>query len=342
MKKFLRPRHIILILLCALILLVRFIPHGGETYARYVYPYLSMVLSWISSFVFFSLDEWIVVVGVFCMIMYPLYARSKHKKALAILGVEVEAMIWVTVWFYLGWGLNYHRDSFYERLQVSPKSVDKSDFISFLNTYTDSLNATYVVVDSLDKNHIYTEIKRLYSMLPEEYGLTKPQDFQKPKALAFNSLYSSVLVKGYMGPFANESHLNEQLFNDEYAFIYAHELAHLLSVSNEAESNYWAYTVCTKSEDRVIRYSGYYGIFPNVVRNAQSILSENEYDEWIKSVDPRVLESRTLENRYWLSHYSPLLNDIQGWMFNALLKGNGISDGIKNYDQVLSMIMSTI
>jgi len=334
-------RKTVLLALIVLVLLVRVIPHWGEFYARYVYPVSSAVLSWISSFVFFSLDEWIAVIGVFCLISYPVYAHSHHKKAWDIVKTEAEAVGWIFVWFYMGWGLNYHRDSFFERAHVSPKSVDKEEFMSFLNSYTDNLNKNYVDVDTIDKTYIVTEIQRLYSQLPEEYGLSKPKAYQTPKALAFNFIYSAAGVGGYIGPFADETHVNSQTFNDKYAFIYAHELSHLLSISNEAEAHYWAYTVCSTSSDKVIRYSGYYGILGNVIRNARNILTDEEYEAWLKSVNSRIIANHDHEIDFWRSQRMTLIDDFQTFLFNALLKGNGISSGIINYDEVLSMIIAT-
>lgn len=43
----------------------------------------------------------------------------------------------------LGMGMNYFRDSFFERAEVTPCSYDEQRFKQFLAVYTDSLNSTY-------------------------------------------------------------------------------------------------------------------------------------------------------------------------------------------------------
>lgn len=341
--KKLNIRQKVLLSLVAAILFVRFTPHAGEIYSRYVYPAISATLSALSSVVSFSLDEWIVIITLLSMVAYPFLAKQKSKRHR--LFVEIEIVMWMTVWFYLGWGLNYYRDSFFTRLHPDNSQPaakpSKADFQAFLTDYTDSLNANYTVVQTINKDSIVAHIKSLYHNIPTSFGLTKPVDYQHPKAVAFNWLYSSVGVLGYMGPFADESHLNQQLLPVQFAYTYAHELAHLLSVSSEAEANYWAYTVCTKSQQRNIRYSGYFGLLPNVYRNARSILNDEEFKAWRSTINPRIIAQREQLQDFWHSQYSPLLADIQDALFNALLKSNKIPDGKANYDQAISMILAT-
>ena len=86
---------------------------------------------------------------------------------------------------------------------------------------------------------IEQKIKPVYAEVPDKYGLTRPESFQHPKQSFCNALYSGVGVLGYMGPFFDESHVNHELLPVQLPFTYAHELAHLLGVSSEAEANFW-------------------------------------------------------------------------------------------------------
>lgn len=333
-------RRTTLVLLLLFIFIVRLVPHLGEWYAVSVYPCLSAALSWLSAAVPFSLDEWIVVFAFIFMVIYPFYAHRKGRKWKHAVAADAEMVGWIVVWFYLGWGMNYFRDSFYERAGIKPIKVDKQEFKDFLIEYTDSLNATYIGINTVDEESIRREIKGIYCNVAAHYSLCKPHDYQQPKTVVFNWLYSFVGVLGYMGPFADESHLNQQLFPVQYPFTYAHELAHLLSISSEAEANYWAYQTCTHSTDRFIRYSGYYGLLPNVYRNAMGILSKQEFEAWHNSIDKRIIAERLRQQDFWRKQYNPLLADAQDLMFNMLLKGNKIPDGTVNYDRVVAMILA--
>lgn len=329
-----------LAILVTSIFTIRLVRHGGEFYATHIYPCVSYVLSLMASICPWSLDEIIVVGWVAAIIIYPFVAHRKGQKWKHICGMEIEFCGWIFVWFYMGWACNYYRDSIYERAKTEPAKVDSIQLVRFLYDYTDALNHSYVKAGKIDKQKTEEEIKELFKDVPDNFGLTHPHSFQKPKKLIFNRLYSSVGVSGYMGPFAAESHINEQTLENEYPFIYAHELSHLLGVSNEGEANYWAYRICTKAKSREIRYAGYYRILPNVARTARTFLPDDEFDEWTKTIDSRILEDLKTHDKFWKSQISPWISDIQDFLFNLLLKSNRISSGTKNYDTVVEMIIS--
>ena len=82
------------------------------------------------------------------------------------------------------------------------------------------------------------------------------------------------------------------------------ELSHLLGVSNEAEANYWAYRVCRSSKRPAVRYSAYFGLLPYVLVNASSVLTEEEFREWIKTIRPEVVKDYEYKRMYWNERYS--------------------------------------
>ena len=53
--------------------------------------------------------------------------------------------------------------------------------------------------------------------------------------------FSMVGVTGSMGPFFCEFTLNGDLLPPQYPATYAHELAHFLGITSEAEANFYAY-----------------------------------------------------------------------------------------------------
>lgn len=331
-------RRIVLACLLALILIIRVLPFGGEFYATCLYPYLSYGLSFISSFCPWSLEEILVCCYTALLILYPLIALFCRRKHI-LLG-ELEILLWIVVWFYMGWGCNYFRDSFYERLMIYPTDYKKDTFHSFLDDFTDNLNKSYMENTQIDKQQVMENIKSIFQGIPVGYGLTKPEPFQKPKDLLFNELYSQVGVLGYMGPFMSESQLNLELSDLEYPFTYAHELSHLLGVNSEAEANFWAFSVCSKSDIPPVRYSAYHGLLAYVAQNAKVALTEDEYENWMKTINPSILEDSKKTSSFWESRKNPQLNEIQNFIYNIFLKSNNIKDGMQNYSQVIGMIIA--
>lgn len=343
--KFRYIRRGILICLLVLVLAIRFAPYGGELYATTLYPAISQALSYGASFCPWSLEE-ILVAGALCLlVLYPLIALLCRRKWTRILAGEIETLGWLYVWFYLGWGSNYFRTEFHERLMIRPEEYDAEVFGKFLNHYTNSLNAAWHTAKqqtaaSLHPEEVHREVKRLYSLLPPGYGLTCPKAYQQPKRLLFNNLYSQVGVLGYMGPFFGESQLNEELPEVQYPFTYAHELSHLLGISSEAEANFWAYIVCTHSNLATIRYSGYFGLLSYVRNNARQVLTEEEYARWESRIEPAIQQERAQVSAHWQARYNPVLGELQDLCYDWYLKGNDIASGRKNYAEVIGMLIS--
>lgn len=333
-------RCIFPLLLILLIALCRFFPAMAEGYARHVYPYLSAVLSAISAVFPFSLEEVLVIGIILWLIAFPIWKRRKRKSWKHILIREVELLAWIYIWFYAGWGLNYFRHNIYQRTETAPVAYDEQAFTDFLQTYTNHLNDSYTTDIKPDMEAIEQEIKDFYRNLPDAYALAMPRDYQHPKNFTFTALYSGVGVLGSMGPFFAESQLNADLLPLQLPFTYAHELSHLLGVSSEAEANYWAYQVCTRSSFPEVRYSGYFGILPYVLFNASTLLPEESFWQWTETIRPEVMEEYKQKRAYWQARYSPLVGRLQDVVYDWFLKGNKISSGKKNYAEVIGIILT--
>lgn len=342
--KQIRIKHLRIILLLVLFLFIiscRLIPSVAEWYALHLYPIVASFLSNIASLFSFSLEELTIIclfLGLFIKFSIDrFYKHSPWKKVLLHSG---EYVLWIYIWFYIGWGINYFRQPFFERTDINPVEYNEKDFKQFLSVYTTNLNASYTISHNLSSNAIERNIQTLYSVLPAKYGLQRPNKHCTPKKVLFNSLYSQVGVLGYMGPFFNETQLNQELLPTQYPFTYAHELSHLLGISSEAEANFWAYQICTNSSIPEIQYSGYFGLMPYIVVNAQGLLNEEEYKNWVKSIRTEIVEDFNVKNEYWGKRYNPFIGIVQDKIYDWFLKGNNITSGKKNYAEVVNMLIS--
>jgi hypothetical protein len=252
---------------------------------------------------------------------------------------EAELIAWIFIWLYVGWGMNYFRESIYSRGNIERQAYDEEVFNKFLSDYADSLNYAYTQ-DSVDLSAFEDDIKSIYSSVPDSLGLCEPKSWHHPKRLLFNRLYTSVGVGGYIGPFFCETHINADLRPAQQPFSYAHELSHLLGVSNEDEANFWAYEICRRSDIPAVRYSGYYSLLPYVLSNASRVLSDDEYKNYISSIKPEIIQQLIDQQNFWRSRYNKILGKIQSAVYDSMLKANKISSGTKNYMQVIDLIIA--
>ena len=335
-----KTRYTILFVLAALITAARYNVCVGEWYSIHLYPYISTVLSLLVSWISFSMTEVLVVSAVALMIYVLIRNIRRREKIWKIFIKEAEIVAWIIVWFYCGWGINYFRESIYMRGEIERQPFDEVVFKQFMADYADSLNHSYTP-ETVDMSVYEDDIKARYSSVPEEYGLSEARSWQHPKKLLFNPLYTAVGVGGYIGPFFGETHLNADLFPQQHPSSYAHELSHLLGVSNEDEANFWAYQICRNSSISAVKYSAYYSLLPYVLSNASRVLDEEEYKEYVLSIRPEIRQQLVKQQEFWRSKYSKTLGKIQSVIYDSMLKANKIPSGAKNYSQVIELIIAT-
>ena len=320
-------------LLLGVVLMCRSRTAWADWYALHFYPAWSGAVSWLSARVPFSLDEWVVILAAVLALAHLVRLRKRWAALIALL-------LWVTVWFYGGWGINYFRSSIFDRAGKRPEVFEPQRFRLFLEDYAQQLNASYRPVEELDRAAVEQEVKQYYATLSPDWGLAKPKDWQRPKRLVVNRLYSAVGVTGYVGPFCIEIQVNEDTPDRQYPFLFAHELSHLLGVSSEAEANFWAWQACRASADPLVRYAGLQSLLPYVLSNARAALPEEEFVRWRDSLRPEVTEVLRDEQAFWRERYVPWIGRLQSKFYNLFLKGNRIRSGMANYNEVVQMILT--
>lgn len=341
MKRKVKVRLIILGALLLLVWMTQWVPTLGAGYSQFVYPHISYVLSFFSSCFPFAIGDLFIFVSILSVIVYPIYGRIRKMAWKNILLRDAEYLAWIYVWFYLAWGLNYSQPNFYQRTHIPYTAYTSENFQVFVNNYVDSLNRSFVPIKGIHEDQVRDESVRLYYQLSDSLGVHRPpHPNPRVKTMLFTPLISKVGVSGSMGPFFCEFTLNGDLLPINYPSTYAHELAHLLGISSEAEANFYAYQVCTRSQIDGIRFSGYFSILNHVLRNAQRLLSEEEYAAMKNRIRPEVIELAKMNQEYWMAKYSPLIGDAQDWIYDLYLKGNKIESGRQNYSEVIGLLIS--
>lgn len=342
MKRRLKIRYIILGILLLLVWMTQWIPALATIYSQKVYPVISFVLSAFSNLFPFAIGDLFIFLSIVGVIVYPIYARLRKKLSWKrILLRDGEYLLWIYVWFYLAWGLNYSQKNFYQRSGIPYTAYTPENFQTFVDDYITQLNRSYTPLNNINQNLIREESVRLYNQLSDSLAVHRPPHTNpKVKTMLFTPFISMVGVTGSMGPFFCEFTLNGDLLPANYPATYTHELAHLLGITSEAEANFYAYQVCTRSKVMGIRFSGYFSVLSHVLGNARRLLSEEEYTKLFKRIRPEIIELAKQNQAYWSAKYSPIIGDVQDWIYDLYLKGNKIGSGRKNYSEVVGLLIS--
>ena len=368
----LKWRHWLLIAALILITLTRMNPYWGFFYTTHIYPLIGTVLSHISGIFPFALGDLFIALSIAWVILYPIYEIGLRKKLArrfiflaaksggypkkkAVFGRVIEYLLWVYVWFYAAWGLNYSQPVIYYRVGMKPAEVSKEKFRKFAYQYADSLNylseetafdgqresQSDSIVDDKLKNRVRDAVLKEYNKIGYREGINPPFN-QHPhaKTMLFTPLSSMSGVTGSMGPFFCEFTLNGDIRPHDYPAIYAHEFAHLLGIANEGEANFYSYIVCTASSDKAVKFSGYYHIFFHVLRNVFDILGEKEGEKFLKYIRPEIIQLARSDRQYWLSKRCKVLDAAQDFIFDLYLRGNHVAEGRKSYSGVIGLILA--
>ncbi len=335
-----RKSDIIGILLLAFVAGCHFYTPLADFYAERCYPAISTALSFCASAVHFSLEE-IVVLGFAAAIIAGIVrAIRKKERFLRWLGRTARILMWLTVWFYMGWGNNYGRTGLYQRNSIQRASFEQEPFKEFLEDYARELNRAASEATTYDTSALESDIRDFYSDKVSAYGYTQLHRWQHVKKPLLNRLYSAVSVLGFVGPFFCESQVNLDLLDYEYPYTAAHEMGHLAGVTSEAEASYWGFAFCRDAQNAAVRYSGYLAILPYVASNARALLPQQEYETWSVSLCEKAKADYNNSRTYWMGKRVAWISKLQNWFYNLYLKSNGISEGVKDYSGVVSMIMT--
>ena len=360
-----RRSDIIGILLLAFVAGCHFYTPLANFYAERCYPAISTALSFCASAVPFSLEE-IVVLGFAAAIIAGIVrAIRKKERFLRWLGGTARILMWLPVWFYMGWGNNYGRTGLYQRNGIQRVSFEQEQFKSFGEDYARELNLAaekayglasetggqngMAATDSMnttdengayDKNALESDIRNFYSDKVSTYGYARLHRWQHIKKPLLNRLYSAVSVLGFAGPFFCESQVNLDLPDYDYPYIAAHEMGHLAGITSEAEASYWGFAFCRDAQNAAVRYSGYLAILPYVASNARSLLPQEDYVAWFATLCDKAKNDFSNSRDHWAALRIDWIGKLQHWFYNLFLKSNGVSEGVKDYFGVVSMIMT--
>lgn len=331
-------RRWLLGILLVAVLALMLIPGGNDLYANRIYPWTGTILSNISSWIPFPVGDLFVVLSILWVILYTIYALiHPKKKFLHAIGNVVEYLLWLFVWFYLAWGLNYGQSSYYERTNTSPVSYNEQVFSNFAKRYVEMLNSNYTVIEERDVEKVKTNIISAYKL----HGFNRIRNVNpQVKTMLYTPLASMVGVTGSMAPFFCEFTINGDVQPHRYAATYAHEYAHLQGITSEGEANFYAYLTTTQSTDKGIRFSGYYSILGHVFNNASVLMSQDDYKKLYDSLRPEIKTLLEEDLAFWQEKYSEKIGKVQDYLYNLYLKYNKVKGGTKSYSEVIGLIIA--
>jgi hypothetical protein len=270
-----------------------------------------------------------VLCGLFLVIFKKLKPGWYFLKILQIVA-------FLYAFFYVSWGFNYFRPGIDKRLVWTHTSNDSDFFKTVMDSLIVQTNFNYISISYDDYRQFDTAVEESYRKNSHSLGISYPNGVRRPKKMIFSSLFTKSGVSGYFGPFFNEIHINRYLLPLDYPFVLSHEKAHQFGITSEAEANFVAFVICVNSDDQKLKYSGCQSLLLYFLKDATH---RKDYHEIFDKIDKRVIDDLRSRQKYYLGLQSEKLSDMQTAANNTYLKANNIEKGVKNYDQVVSLVL---
>jgi len=305
-------------------------------YSNGIYPVIAKCFSFLSNLITFSLWDVFWILIFLLLIAGLISAAFKKIKFTWFILRTFQVLALLYSFFYFVWGYNYFRPKIELRIGWKSPKGDEMIFRSVLDSLIVKTNSNYISLKPSEYQVIDTLVEESYKRQSREIGISYPNGMRQPKTMLFSSFYGKLGLSGYFGPFFNEIHVNHYLLPLDYPFLLAHEKAHQFGITSEAEANLVAFIVCVKSGDQRLRYSGYESLLLYFLRDASHIKG---YKDYLGKIDQRVLQDFRSRQKYYQGLENIRLSKIQTAVDNSYLKANNIEKGVKNYNQVVSLVI---
>ncbi|MFV0266984.1 MAG: DUF3810 domain-containing protein [Draconibacterium sp.] len=301
-----------------------------------MYPFVARIASNISSVIPLSVDDLFYSALLLCipvmivlLILRKISFRRAGKLILNILAAGYIA-------FYLLWGFNYYREDLNARLNITPQQADKQTFLELTTKLIDQTNRNYCSLENLFPEKADSLVEFSYQQLARVLQFEYPMGKRKDKSITFSHFFAQSGISGYFGPFFNEVHVNKKVLSIEYPVILAHEKAHQLGVTSEAEANFYAWLVCSQSDSQQLNYAADLYILRHFLRQAYPL---KEYPELSAKISPQVKDDFNRIRQHWMELRNEKLDQAASTVNNAYLKTNKVEAGIQDYNGVVKLVL---
>lgn len=307
-----------------------------KLYSHGVYPFIARLFSGVSSLVSFSLDDLFYILLIILLPVLIVLLMLRKISFLTFGKLIINLLAGIYILFYFLWGFNYYREDLNTRLGLSNNEITNDQFISIFVKLIEETNQSYCSLDSIYKHQTDSLVEQSYKELSAMLQIKYPAGIRKDKSITFSRFFAQSGISGYFGPFFNEVHVNRGVHPVEYPMVLAHEKAHQLGVTSEAEANFYAWLVCSNSSSQELRYAAGSFILRYFFNQASR---RKDYNELVAMVDRRVIRDFDRIRENWAKLQNEKMEKVAAKMNDAYLKTNEVEAGVQDYTGVVQFVL---
>jgi hypothetical protein len=270
------------------------------------------------------------------------HPKDNWSKKLAPLSIAAITLLFVYVYFYLFWGLNYYRMGIEHQLGLQNGKFEKDELIALNQYLLEQVNHRKEIClqkkdTVMSKNRMFKSASQGYKELEKQYPFLKYRH-SSIKSSLFGRLGNYVGFQGYYNPFTGEAQINTRIPNFVQPFVTSHEMAHQIGYASESEANFVGFLAATNSPDTLMQYSAYLDIFLYSIGNLRMVDSVAT-KEIIKQLNEGVKRDIRTEREFALKHRTFLQNWTDTF-YDFYLRQNRQRKGIASYNEVTGWLIA--
>ncbi|HZL11657.1 MAG TPA: DUF3810 domain-containing protein [Prolixibacteraceae bacterium] len=312
-------------------------PGATETvYSQTFYPAIAFLLSFLSKWVSFSIDDafyGLLAIFLIVLLILTLFRKIKLGKFFLLI---LQTLGICYVLFYWFWGFNYYRSGINDRLSITKSKPDTVQFVRVFENLIAQTNESYCTYENVKYSTIDSLVEASYKKNASFLKLNYPQGNRRPKPITLSSFFAKASIAGYYGPFFSEVHLNDSLLSIEYPQILAHEFAHQFGITSEAEANFYSWLVCSQSDSKQLQYSANISMVNYFLSQGKHL---HNFPDLVHQIDKPVIDDIRRMQKHWENLRNEEIDKVAGKVNDVYLKTNKIEKGIEDYFGVVRFVM---
>lgn len=332
------------VLFLSFILVLKSFENIFTLYYKTGYTFISFVFSTITDIFHFSITEFFftsLIIFFFIFFLRSITLLFKKKETLKIFLKEIVFYLFLSIsiffiWFYMVWGFNYFKESFFDRAEKDDAVISNDKLLEYAKILVKKLNS-FLIPRSIDEKVLNNIIENEIKKVMKDRFRINIKTSNRIKHSFFNLLEKSN-TSGVISPFFLEAHVSKELLDVEKAWVISHEKSHLFGVTDESDANIIAYIVCVNSDKDDLKFSAYFNLMLYFLSEVNTKCGKKVRDSLFNSLNKDIqllIENR--QKRY--KKYDNLLTRSMLSIYNYYLKFNGIKNGISSYNAIVYYVI---
>ena len=248
--------------------------------------------------------------------------------------------------FILFAGINYHRKSLVDYLELNVEPVQKEELVQVCNYLVDLTNDA-VLHTARNKegrfipSYSFAQKRKLIGYAYDSLSVSFPScrgQYPSSKPLLFSRWVSYTRIGGFFFPFTFEANVNKDIPDFMIPSVIAHEQAHVRGFMREEEAEYTVFLLARYTPDTELRYSFYLSTLMRAIGTLRRV--DNElYKQSTERFSDVLVNDLNVYADYWRAFQSPV-GTLSRVVNDAYLKANSQSDGVQSYGRVVELLIA--